>query len=444
VLERFLALAVTLVGIPIRYNSEVVGLCESAPENNSDGETLVAVKYGRSRGYIGRTNDCAVPSPDADSLHRFDVVISAGGRYCKVRRALEEEPGSSGSSVFFPAVSFERQDSFTLSSGAPIAVKNLNQTSLIVFFDADPQTGQCPTVIEEDGIPLSPLHASFTMPALGVTSVWKRFYLGHCSLQLLFSREKGEKLMDRFRSHAPASIEAMQEDPLLRDPSWQVDAFPWADLLSVWNMLIHEKVGSVQELRDRVSRRGRFPHLFDITLFPIVIRAAVPTVALANRPHSHSRDGAEKRGHYLQHQVFFIRGDAAVTPHYRLGVGINNAFVALAESARFYQALTEAFLFKREKASEEGTDIKTLQLLKNAVQEAERASSKRISRMIQFQLSTMFYEAYCDLVVGYDMESSEFGDEPFQFWDTQHLSWKNLRRKTVVPIQGDVSSFCDA
>jgi hypothetical protein len=72
---------------------------------------------------------------------------------------------------------------------------------------------------------------------------------------------------------------------------------------------------------------------YDIQVFPVTIRKAMPlTSALSSTGKSiiYKKDSeGDKEGSEDVRSVLALVGDASVTAHYRLGIGINNVFLLL-------------------------------------------------------------------------------------------------------------------
>ena len=86
--------------------------------------------------------------------------------------------------------------------------------------------------------------------------------------------------------------------------------------------------------------------------------------------------------------LFVLVGDAAVTAHYRLGVGVNHAFANVRDLSDLIRSL-----------SPPGADAPPPKLTAAAAGQYNVAVSKRGVNLVQFQLFAMYFEAHCGLVV---------------------------------------------
>ena len=77
-------------------------------------------------------------------------------------------------------------------------------------------------------------------------------------------------------------------------------------------------------------------------------------------------------------------GDALVTAHYRLGIGINQAFTAMGSIAKLVGATALS--------SEPDATAR-------AIDDWDAASHARVKKMVDHQVRAMFFEAYCDCIV---------------------------------------------
>ena len=81
-----------------------------------------------------------------------------------------------------------------------------------------------------------------------------------------------------------------------------------------------------------------------------------------------------------------------MTAHYRLGVGVNNAFRSLPELRPLLLTALDAW-------GPAVTPAARRRGLELAVTRKQRAAAARIDEMVQFQLAAMYHEAHCDLIV---------------------------------------------
>lgn len=149
---------------------------------------------------------------------------------------------------------------------------------------------------------------------------------------------------------------------------------------------------------------------YDISLFPIIVRKADVT-ALAAHPST-------------SNALVVLIGDAAVSAHYRLGVGINAAF----ESAWTFGKLVGDL--QHLKARTHQLDAAPMEALRRSYEDEVQA---RLERMVQFQVSTMALETVCDMAVFFDQTA------PSQF-DSQLVFAKDRRLRDYIGGGGYVGS----
>jgi hypothetical protein len=106
----------------------------------------------------------------------------------------------------------------------------------------------------------------------------------------------------------------------------------------------------------------------------------------------------------------------------RLGVGINNAFLALFELGRLIESLVKIGSQVFEPLKE------NFIILENILNTKEATAQERMDRLVQFQLSTMYYESYCDLAIFFDKTVAEY-------WKSQQLFKKERKKKMFLPLK---------
>ena len=133
----------------------------------------------------------------------------------------------------------------------------------------------------------------------------------YCELQILFDAAAGASHYRRYSA----------------DDS---DTLPWQEILALTNLLLEEKVADVEGLRGRLKRKEGG---VEAALFRIEIGAAAHgTVALAGAgagagaaagagARAARQQGAEGS---TEGAIATLAGDASVSAHYRLGVGVSS------------------------------------------------------------------------------------------------------------------------
>jgi hypothetical protein len=65
-----------------------------------------------------------------------------------------------------------------------------------------------------------------------------------------------------------------------------------------------------------------------------------------------------------------------------------------------------------------------------AIDEKETAAQLRSKQMVQFELTTMFYESYCDYSIYFDFAKDNY-------WDTQILYRKDKRNQEYIKLSNE-------
>lgn len=280
-----------------------------------DGQHLAIA----SRGNVVQIEDCSMLPSDL-IISKFDLCIAADGAKSTVRETVP--------------LSFEKKESFLHQYSNPpewITLPGIKQTSIIVNFD--PFEGACPHVRDVDayGSLLFPWSVGFELK--GVQTVYRRFYFEHCQLQILLEEDEGKQVMS-------------------------MKQIPWELIRRVSDYYMKAPIDSLETLQSMIARTSEG---FDVSIFPVEIFALnASTFIFPSR----------KR----QQAVIFV-GDALVTAHYRLGIGINTGF-------RFQREFSLT-LYEFENQWNEG--IISLLL------EREKRISLMTKEIIEVQLSTIFY-----------------------------------------------------
>ena len=158
-----------------------------------------------------------------------------------------------------------------------------------------------------------------------------------------------------------------------------------------------------------ISRRRYDDRLFDIEVVNVRIHKAKENCKLLS----------SENGSFV---VATLSGDSSVTAHYRLGVGINNAFLALSEFAALVRNLN---------------NVNSSSSIVSIVQEKNDLANKRASRLVQFELSTMYYESFCDYSIYFDRSLENY-------WETQILFRKDMKSQRFVQMnQEEIIRYCN-
>lgn len=334
-LERALAHALDALGVDIHYGRIAVGLCRDAA----------------GAAYLASVDDAALTRPLASDFALcaseswaplaaplpFDVLVAADGASSDARRLA--------------GLATVRQEHFSVG-GEPLDVPHLHQTTTIVDFAA--RRGLCPPLAENaNGTAHDARYPGFVLPS--VSTVFKRFYRSHCHLQIMWSLDRGEQLM--------------------RDVRLNNGTLPWDDILAVTRVLFADPPANVTALQAIVLH---------VNMFNVVIDAAPRNTLLWDDAPTH------------RPAVVTLVGDALVTAHYRLGIGINNGLSSLDELGELIHSLSLS-----------GGAL-TAATAAAAARAKQSATEKRVNRMLQFMLTVMFLETYCDdLLIYFDTATND-------------------------------------
>ena len=97
-------------------------------------------------------------------------------------------------------------------------------------------------------------------------------------------------------------------------------------------------------------------------------------------------------------QYYFLVGDAAFLAHYRLGVGVNAIFTEVPQLTQLLDATLQVRPFPRI----------------GDVEELNRKALTLVEHFINFQLSTMFFESFCDFIVFFNSDPTQGPVEVFR------------------------------
>lgn len=407
-LERALAkIALLAGGVDLLYGYAAVRLC-----HEHGHLVLEHMLDGRDRGRnAASTTTVGCPATEAPELGRrlgdggeptsrllrvpFDVLLGCDGTESWTRAALR--------------VPLLLHDTVEFGPDATLRVPNLHQGVLIAVFQPD-SDGACPALAP--GVMDDPWSITFALP--NITAVFKRWFPSHCAMEIFFrhqlsaslwavpathrtARENASVLLGDAANAAPdgrVTGIAGGADPT---PDEDLDAapigrVPWDLLLTVCNRLLASPIASVDELRDvRLARRPGPERgtpqesVADVTLFPIKIHRAAQYAFALNRGRA----------------MALLFGDSAVTAHFRLGIGVNQAFAALPDIADMLDTVATVL---------RGPDVHGKLA---AVVAAENARSEQAARaMAAHEVRIMFLEAYCGFLVGVDFGRASLWDTP--------------------------------
>lgn len=200
-LERFLSKVVVLLNISVHYQKEFVTFC--APQYEKEKWFAVMKNKNNSSEWPWKErqqeNICSVILSKESELQNnksifireFDVIVGCDGTKSSVREAA--------GIAWIPQTEFQlvTADDVTENVGNTKSVPHLHQTALLLNFKTE--NGECPHLKKDkDGNILDPRYPTFLIE--GVNSVWKRFYLNHCQLQILFNNSMGKEVITHYKA----------------------------------------------------------------------------------------------------------------------------------------------------------------------------------------------------------------------------------------------------
>lgn len=227
----------------------------------------------------------------------------------------------------------------------------------------------------------------------GVLAVFKRLYApendGYCQIQILIGNDF--------------------EKSLLKNSNINTNTKLWKFVLDVLNYVLKEKLSSINELKkillnssssgtnsnfkSNIQSNSKLNSSDGLIILPIRIKYASPHIMSLN-----------------SRQAVILHGDAAVSAHFRLGIGVNNGFRAYYTS-EFTQLLNNWIDDKLE------LDLYS------------KLSTQRIENMIKYELTTMFFESYCNIYVFPSEEILYFYEKDYNYNDFAPLSLEEALRK---------------
>ena len=184
-------------------------------------------------------------------------------------------------------------------------------------------------------------HVGFKLPNSGVTQVFKRFFSNYCELQLFFDNDAGKKIID----------------DISKDKHWET-------ILPIINECIQTPYNSIPELKSSLESTSPEYRLVNVT-----IRKAETNILS------------------LDSGIVILVGDASLTSHFRLGIGINAAFDQLIP----LKSLLEEY--------SSGIDIES------AIDSYKKLSVKLYNENAEFEVLSILFEGYCDYLVFIDSEN---------------------------------------
>ena len=401
------------------------------------------VLRGRSASLAPGARACVAIAPEGGGgsaagaeCAPFDVLVAADGAKSQIREALGVAyaaqrrvslalPASLEGALRGPprALELRHGGSAVLEArGGAVEVRmaeGMAQATLIAQLRPD-GSGLCPAArVDARGEEADPFDPAWSLP--GVTAVFKRFYYGYCEMQALFTREMGDRLLSAVRSgdEQPVwRVLAGLAAATLDAPGCGAAACRPEDLAA---LLLPAEACKAEAAAGAPALASVAVKAFDIAIHSVGA-AYVQLLDAGGRARAlleaGAEEGAEEEGGEGETKeetksggattattttaapLVLIMGDASVTAHYRLGVGVNNGLAATAEAADVVRA------FGRDAAG--GYDL-------GAVRRAAESGARRLGEMVQFQLRSILFEAYCGMV--------EFGGDIYEKDDAARRTW---------------------
>ncbi|KAL0480207.1 MICAL2 [Acrasis kona] len=229
-------------------------------------------------------------------------------------------------------------DEFTIFNHK-VHIKNLHQVSVIVGFKPTNSSSSCPELRADPFNPDSTIDP--WMPGFmvnGISSIFKRFYHGHCHMQILLNKVFGEKFL--INSHV------------------NVD---WVTILQMVNTVMKHPYTNVEQLKRSITTKT------DGSLDLVILKSQI----LKSDDNHYSLGSGSS---------LTLRGDASANAHFRLGVGVNTAFI----SYRYHTSQNLSRYLREEYVR------------------------KQWEAVVNNMVGTMFLETYCNYVIF--MDKGERGD----------------------------------
>ena len=345
-----------------------------------------------SRGNVGEgeVREVLITAP-------FGVLVGADGAKSRVRASLNCSMRSvSTFQLPVPRSSQQSELAQTLEVDVGEAVRF---PTAILRFATDATTGRCPRLRSEI---LDPFAIQAAVPE--VTSVFKRFFRGHCELQIAFDAVTAAAVVPpegRSEKAGVAHQAIASADSSVATIASTALPLPWPLLVRVCNFLFEDPFPDELSLRrhlmhcgensikDNSSTTTGLSCGASMHVMPIQRVGPAAVVPLL----SSSRNGKNSAHNDNATAVAVLVGDSAVTALYRLGVGVNAIFAGLADLRR---AFVRGRLVREAKPTRMGVGPRFLAAWE---QHFAPVYTKRLWRVSNAQAAAAFWESSCGLVV---------------------------------------------
>ena len=356
----------------------------------------------------------------------FDILVVADGAKSALRQRLKIPLVPVKSFVVRPAESLSPSATRGASSTS-IEVKispELAYNTVILRFQPDPINGACPRLrgahetndggeSEAEASPLvtDPFAVAGLFPG-EVTSAFKRFFYGHCEVQIGLRHGYKHSYFDAVGKTGIPAGGASDGD--LHNAASSSLGYDSAQSSIPWDLLGRVLTSTFAEnelLCDERSIRHRLvpcavlapadsnisSGLCGATFLSIPIQHVASSVVTLpdKKTELRTRDG--KGGAVASTKRAIIVGDAAATALYRLGVGVNVAFAGLAELRRALHASAPGSLNVTRHHNLAGLWKESA-----AWERLSRSLDTRLEALAAHQAAAVFWEATCGLIVHRD------------------------------------------
>lgn len=249
-------------------------------------------------------------------------------------------------------------------------------------------------------------------------------------------------MLSKFRSHTDngnISSSALDED----------DGVPWSTLLRVSNELLASPFASIQELQNNLvsydivspyssqhshslfeynRNKDNISHDQDVAgysstesssrtlvrVIDIQLQSAASIIGELAPLLQKSDQLPNNTSVAYRKQYYFLTGDASFLAHYRLGVGINAIFTTVTVLQKFLHFISGVRSDERFQTSDDGIansnsdNTRSISGSLNAslvVHSLAAEALELVQKFITFQLSTMFFESFCDFIVFFNSDA---------------------------------------
>lgn len=209
--------------------------------------------------------------------------------------------------------------------------------------------------------------------------------------------------------------------------AWEEDAFDWEKILKIVNTVLLEPYPTVQDFRKAIVNSDTFTgdkqmqKQFDMVLLRVVLQKAdnLTSTMMLNNPQR-------------PYAVTILKGDSVASAHFRLGVGVNNAFLAFGELTAF---LTRLIINQEERTSNKDVSNDMVATFRHALQSYEEKAQFRWGRLINYMATAMYFESFCNTVVFIN---------PGEYFGVQTIQQKDLENLDYYPFDNlaQVKRFC--